>query len=105
MSVKNVTLRIPTGYIGIFGRFIPGRLALSDLPIPVVIIDEDDRTEYECELVEVVQIRDYIPSVFSRLAENKLPEELEPELLDRFKLENLSNNIAFYLYRYGNNVR
>lgn len=101
LHVKNTTLRIPTGYIGIFGRFIPGRLLISQLPIPVVLIDPDDKKEYTCELVEVVEIGDYIPSVFSRLAEDMLPEQLEQELLERFKLESLNNNIAFYLYRHG----
>lgn len=105
LSVKNATLRIPTKYIGIFGRFVPGKLVLTDLPISVVIIDAEDQKEYECELVEVVQIRDYIPSVFSRLAEDMEPEQLEPVLLSRFKLESLNNNIAFYLYRHGKPVR
>ncbi len=105
LHVKNTTIRIPTGYVGIFGRYIPGKLLNSDLPIPVVLIDTDDQKEYKCELVEVVEIRDYIPCVFSRLAEDQLPEQLEPELLKRFKLESLNNNIAFYLYRHGKTVR
>lgn len=104
LSVKNTTLRIPTGYIGIFGRFIPGKLRTTDLPISVVLIDTDDLKEYECELVEVVEIKDYIPSVLSRLAEDLLPEELEPELMKRFNLESLNNNIAFYLYRHGKSI-
>jgi hypothetical protein len=105
ITVKCATLRIPTKYIGIFGRFVPGKLVLTDLPISVMIIDAEDQKEYECELVEVVQIRDYIPSVFSRLAEDMEPEQLEPILRERFKLESLNNNIAFYLYRHGKPVR
>lgn len=99
--VKNATLRIPTGKIGLIGKYVKGALKESDLPKPVIIQDEDDGTEYECLLVEVVPIEKMIPSVFSRLAENKDPLELELELMERFKIESISNNIAFYLYSHG----
>jgi len=104
LHVKGATIKIPSGYIGYFGKFVPGALKTSMLPIPVLIIDADDQLEYECELVEVVSIKDYLPSIFTRLAEDKLPEELEPELLSRLKVESI-NQIAFYLYRHGRTVR
>lgn len=99
--VKNATIRIPTGYIGIIGRYKEGSISYSHLPKPVIIQDEDDGTEYSCNLVEVVPIKDYIPSVFSRISDNKDPLELELELIERFKIETISNNIAFYLYNHG----
>jgi len=104
IAIKNATLKIPSGYIGLFTKFSPGKLKVSDLPIPVIILDPDDSKEYECELVEVVRIEKYIPSIFSRLAEDKNPEILEPELLDRLNINSI-NQAAFYLYRHGNTIR
>ena len=102
--VKNATIRIPTGNIGIIGRYKPGALKERDLPKPVIIQDEDDLLEYECELVEVVPIKQVIPSVLSRISENKDPLELELELLERLKIESISNNVAFYLYTHGKHL-
>jgi hypothetical protein len=104
LYVKAATVKIPSGYIPYFGKFVPGALKTSMLPIPILIIDADDQQEYECELVEVVSIKDYLPSIFTRMAEDKLPEELEPELLSRLKVQSI-NQIAFYLYRHGRNFR
>lgn len=101
---KDVTIKIPSGYFAYFGKYVPGKLTTSMLPIPVVLVDQDDLQEFECELVEVVSIKDYLPTIFTRLAEDKLPEELEPELLSRLKVESI-NQIAFYLYRHGRTIR
>ena len=101
IELKTVTLRFPTGYFGLFGKYVPGKLLVSDLPLPVILKDAEDAKEYNCELVEVVALRDYIPSVFSRMVEDMDPEALEPILLERLKVESI-NQIAFYLYRYGN---
>ena len=104
VTAKQVTIKIPSGYFGLFAKYVPGALKTSMLPIPVILVDQDNLNEYECELVEVVSIKDYLPSVFTRLAEDKLPEELEPQLLSRLKVESI-NQIAFYLYRHGRTIR
>ena len=49
LHVKGATIKIPSGYIGYFGKFVPGALKTSMLPIPVLIVDADDQLEYECE--------------------------------------------------------
>lgn len=104
VTSKHVSIKILSGYFGLFAIYVPGKLTTSMLPIPVVLVDQDDLKEYECELVEVITFKDYLPTMFTRLAEDKLPEELEPELLSRLKVESI-NQIAFYLYRHGRTIR
>jgi hypothetical protein len=102
--IKRTTIRIPFGTIAIFGKYVPGALKESDLPKPVVLVDEEDGNEYECELVELVPVGDYIPSIFAWIAENKeSTEELEQELFKRLNVSSLKQ-IAFYLYRHGKPV-
>jgi len=102
--VKGTTIRIPTGYIPFIGRYVSGKLLESSLPIPVIIVDAEDEKEYECELVEVVPILRFIPSVFSRLVADMEPMELEQQLLKELNLESINQNLAFYLYRHGKSV-
>lgn len=101
ITVKRTTIRIPFGAIAIFGKYVPGILTESDLPKPVILVDEEDGKEYECDLVELIPLGDYIPSVFALLAENKESnEELEQDLFKRLNVSSLKQ-IAYYLYRHG----
>lgn len=97
--VKNATRQQNQGYIGILGTYLAGFCKNSMLPIPVVIVDEMTREEYDFQLITLVPCREIIPEVFKYLSfgENLTDEEV----LQRMKKENV-NQLAFYLYENQN---
>lgn len=104
ITIKRTTVRIPFGIISLFGKYQPGALKESDLPKPVIIIDEEDGKEYECELIELIPVGEYIPSHFALIAEGEeSTEKLEQELFKRLNVTTLKQ-IAFYIYRHGKPV-
>ena len=97
--IKKLTVRIPTVFIGHFGRYQAGILKLSDLPRPVILTAKETNEEFNFNLIEVLPISDAIPSVLAYHAEGKDSESCTAEILERTKTTHC-NQLAYYLYEY-----
>jgi hypothetical protein len=97
ITLKNVNLGFQQGYFPLIGKYIPGVLKESDLPKPVILVDEDTNEEFNFSLKTLVPFKDAIPEVFSIIATGKDPEDSLEELLMKNKAESV-NQLAFYLY-------
>lgn len=99
ISVKNATIKILTGYLPYIGRYIPGALKESDLPIKVILQDPETNDEFEAELISVVPFNQTIPEVFSLLSDDVIKCQAESFYFDLLKVSQISS-LAFYLYRH-----
>lgn len=100
IKAKGVTIRIPTGYFPLIGKFIKGAVCVSDLPKPVILQDEDTGELIKTQLVDVVPFsHGIIPYSYCCLSEGHPPNELvKHKVLQRNEVTEISE-LAFYLYK------
>lgn len=97
--INRLTIRIPSVFIGHVGRYKAGILKLSDLPRPVILTDKETLEEFNFNLVEILPLSEYIPSVLAYHAEGKNSESCTAEVLERTNATNI-NQLAYYLYEH-----
>lgn len=95
--VKYATLKIPNGFIGIIGKWYSGALTISQLPIPVIIVDPDSKEEFSGELISVLPFNGNIPEIIALQVMNKFPSECQQDLLQLHGVSDI-NHLAYYLY-------
>lgn len=101
VNVKQATLKFPSGYFSHIGKFTPGVLTQSKLPLPVNVVDPETKIEYNAQLIAVVPFTDIIPEVFSYLSEGKKPADCKEEILKRSNVTHI-HQLAYYLYEFIN---
>lgn len=87
--------------IGFFPKILlhkKGSILDTDLPKPVIIEDTNSGNQFHCELIEIIQFRDSIPTVLALLATKQEQMQLELELLEKHP-ENKISDFAFFFYR------
>ena len=97
VNIKNASKFLFTGHFGLISKYIPGRIKISTLPIPVIVVDEETNEEFEADLISVIGFKDIIPELFCHFFEGKSPEEVEKELLPKYKISSV-NHLGFYTY-------
>lgn len=96
--IKNATLKFQTGSIGIILKYKSGKINSGDLPFKSIIVDKDSLEELECNLIEILPLPNFIPSILLHISEGEYGPETEQDLLDRFNINNHPYPLAFYLY-------
>jgi hypothetical protein len=98
--IKNASQYLFMGHVGLIARYQQGKLKESSFPIPVLIVDEDTKEEYEADLVSALGFSyEVIPDIFCRFFHGKPSEEATKELLEKYKVSNI-NQLGFYVYEY-----
>ena len=95
--VKNAKIRILTNYLPHFGKYVPGSLNSSILPIPVIIVDKDTQDEFPAQLISVLPMKESIPEILAYLSEGASPQQCTQDVLTRCNANSV-NQIALYLY-------
>lgn len=97
IPVRDATIKIPSGFLGIIGRWLPGAVKSSQLPIKVIIVDPKTNIEFPGELISVLPFADVVPEIIALQVMNKYPSECREELLRIHGVSSI-NQLAYYLY-------
>jgi hypothetical protein len=88
------------GFFPLIGKYIPGAIKDSMLPIPVKLQDAVSGNVYDCQLKTAFRFEFVIPEVISFMVANKTPMDLELELLQKFNVAHI-NHLGFYYYAFN----
>lgn len=97
INVKDATLKIPSGFLGIIGKWYDGALSISKLPIDVIIVDPISNQEFPGQLISVLPLPDIVPEIIALQVMNKYPSECHLDLLHIHGVSSI-NQLAYYLY-------
>lgn len=95
--VKDATLKIPSGFVGIIAKWYPGALTNSQIPIPVIIVDPESTQEFPGELISVLPFSGIVPEIIALQVMNQHPSQCHEDLLKIHGVSNI-NQLAYYLY-------
>ena len=97
--VKNTTNSLFMGHCGLIAKYVPGVLKESSFPIPVILVDDATKKEYEADLISVIGFQNVIPDIFCRFFEGESSEKATEKLLKRYNVSNI-NQLGFYTYEF-----
>jgi hypothetical protein len=97
IPVKDATLKIPSGFLGIIDKWIPGALKLSRIPIPIIIVDIDSQQEFPGELISALPFSGCVPEIIALQVMNQYPSQCHDDLLQIHGVSDI-NHLAYYLY-------